>query len=358
MARQSSQVSANRADQEGAERLVSGHRQPRDDRDAALRPQSLDELIGQDHLKNNMKILVQAARQRSEPLDHVLLYGPPGLGKTTLSQILAREMDSRLTITSGPAIEHGGQLSAILVNLGHSDVLFIDEIHRLNRKVEETLYPAMEDRRLDYVVGEGPGARVVPLPLEHFTVIGATTRLASLTAPLRDRFGVLERFDFYSPEALSQIVLRAGGLMKLEVDQTGAMEIAIRARGTPRVALRLLRRTRDYAQVKGDGTVGRAIAQKALELQGIDHLGMDRTDRMLLHSLLDNFRGGPVGLETLASSISEEADTIMDVVEPFLMQLGFLKRTNRGRVATEQAYHHLGLDVPINGANQSGLFEG
>ncbi len=324
--------------------------------DYALRPRLLQEMIGQDRLRIKIQILVEAARQRGDALDHVLLYGPPGLGKTTLSHILANEMAANLKVTAGPAIEKAGDLAAILTNLRKGDILFIDEIHRLGRAVEEILYPAMEDFSLNIVVGSGPGARNIQLRLPKFTVIGATTRLALMTSPLRARFGVVERFDFYSVEALEEIVRRGARLMKLSLDADGAHEIARRSRGTPRIALRLLRRVRDYAQVRADGHIGQETARAALILLDVDELGLDELDRRVLEAITVKFTGGPVGLETLAASISEEADTIMDVVEPYLLQLGFLDRTPRGRVALRAAYDHLQLPYPER-AQQSGLFE-
>jgi Holliday junction DNA helicase RuvB len=339
-------------------RAISGEAQGKDTKvDHALRPRSLDEMVGQNRLRDKIRILVEAARQRDEALDHVLLYGPPGLGKTTLSHILANEMNANLKVTAGPAIEKAGDLAAILTNLRKGDILFIDEIHRLGRAVEEILYPAMEDYSLNIVVGSGPAARNIQLSLPKFTVVGATTRLALITSPLRARFGVVERFDFYSVEAIEQIVQRAASLLDVDIDAAGAHEIARRSRGTPRVALRLLRRVRDYAQVRADGHIDEVVARQALALQEIDELGLDDLDRRVLDAIINKFDGGPVGLDTLAASISEEGDTIMDVVEPYLLQLGFLDRTPRGRMASRSAYAH--MKVPYSERPvQGGLFEG
>ncbi|MBK8047324.1 MAG: Holliday junction branch migration DNA helicase RuvB [Anaerolineales bacterium] len=337
-------------------RAIEGDAQPEDRKvDHALRPRSLREMIGQDRLRDKMQILVEAARQRGDALDHVLLYGPPGLGKTTLSHVLAYEMGANLKVTAGPAVEKAGDLAAILTNLRKGDVLFIDEIHRLGRAVEEILYPAMEDFSLNIVVGSGPGARNIQLSLPKFTVVGATTRLALMTSPLRARFGVVERFDFYDQLSVQEIVVRAARLMEVPIDPEGAVAIARRARGTPRVSLRLLRRLRDYAQVRAKGRITEPVAIEALSLLEIDELGLDDLDRRVLDALVNKFGGGPVGLDTLAASISEEPDTIMDVVEPYLLQLGFLDRTPRGRVATRAAYAHLHVNYPDR-PEQSGLF--
>lgn len=316
--------------------------------DGLLRPQSLEEFTGQQRLKTNLGILLEAAQGRGEPLDHILFHGPPGLGKTTLAHIVANEMNVNIRITAGPAIERSGDLAAILTNLRAGDILFIDEVHRLGRAVEEILYPAMEDFVLDLVVGKGPGAKNVRLKLPRFTVIGATTRLALLTAPLRARFGARYRMEFYETEAIQEIVVRGATILEVPIDEAGAAAIARRARGTPRVALRLLRRVRDYAQVRADGHISEDVAHDALDLLEIDQLGLDNFDRRVLGSIIQKFAGGPVGLETIAASISEEADTIMDVVEPYLLQLGFIERTARGRVATPHAYNHLGIPVPAD----------
>ena len=311
--------------------------------DQALRPQRLHDLIGQEVLCTNLWILIEAAKKRNEAVDHVLLYGPPGLGKTTLSHIIANEMDVPIRVTSGPAIERTGDLAAILSNLRHRDVLFIDEVHRLGRAVEEILYPAMEDFALDFVIGKGPSARSIRLNLPRFTIVGATTRLALLTAPLRSRFGATYRVDFYDEEALATIVRRAADVLEVEIDQAGADEIARRGRGTPRVALRLLKRVRDYAQVRADGCITDQVGREALELLNVDTKGLDDLDRRVLHTIILKFGGGPVGLDTIAAAVSEESDTIMDVIEPYLLRLGFLDRTPRGRVVTPRAYEHLGI---------------
>jgi Holliday junction DNA helicase RuvB len=326
--------------------------------DLSLRPKRLADYINQDKVKDNISIGIQAARLRGEPLDHVLLYGPPGLGKTTLAYIIAAEMQVSIRITSGPAIERIGDLAAILTGLQAGDVLFIDEIHRLSRVVEEFLYPALEESAIDWVTGKGPGARAIRLAIKPFTLIGATTRYAMMSPPLRDRFGAVYRLDFHEPDALTTIIKRSAGILGVPVDAAGAEAIARRSRGTPRVANRLLRRVRDYAQVKGDGAITEALALEALGRLEIDGLGLDGVDYRILRAIIDKFDGGPVGLDTVAASISEDADTIMDVYEPFLMQVGFIQRTPRGRQATRLAYEHLGLQ-PRGAAPspQKALFE-
>ena len=314
-----------------------------DSMENSLRPRNFDEYFGQEKVKSNLKVYIEAAKQREEPLDHVLLYGPPGLGKTTLANIIASEMNVNIRITSGPAIEKAGDLAAILTNLSENSVLFIDEIHRLNRTVEEILYPAMEDFALDIIIGKGPSARSIRLELPRFTLIGATTRAGMLTSPLRDRFGIINRLDMYSTDELKTIVNRSAGILNIDITETGAEEIAKRSRGTPRIANRLLKRIRDFAQVEGLDTIGERIADKGLTALEVDHIGLDAVDRKLLLAIIEKCSGGPVGLDTLSSTISDEKETIEDVYEPFLLQLGFIKKTPRGRCATQSAYEHLGI---------------
>ena len=317
-----------------------------DEGELSLRPKHLGEYIGQQKAKENLTVFIQAAKLRNEPLDHVLLHGPPGLGKTTLSGIIANEMGVNIRITSGPAIEKPGDLAALLTNLQENDILFVDEIHRLNRQVEEILYPAMEDYAIDIIIGKGPSANSIRLDLPKFTLIGATTRAGQLSAPLRDRFGVTLRLELYTPEELALIVKRSAGILEVPIEDAGAVEIAKRSRGTPRIANRMLRRVRDFAQVKAGGIITRQVADEALTALEVDHLGLDAIDRRMLRSIIENYRGGPVGLDTLAATISEESVTLEDVYEPYLMQLGFLTRTPRGRCVTAKAYQHLGLGTP------------
>lgn len=317
-----------------------------DEGEGSLRPKTLTEYIGQEKAKGNLSIFIQAAKMRGEPLDHVLLHGPPGLGKTTLSGIIANEMGVNIRITSGPAIEKPGDLAALLTNLQENDILFVDEIHRLNRSVEEILYPAMEDYAIDIIIGKGPSANSIRLDLPKFTLIGATTRAGQLSAPLRDRFGVTLRLELYTPEELALIVTRSAGILNVPIEGEGALEIARRSRGTPRIANRMLRRVRDFAQVTAGGVVTQGVADRALKALEIDELGLDNVDRRMLNSIITNYSGGPVGLDTLAATINEESVTLEDVYEPYLMQLGFLTRTPRGRCVTPKAYQHLGIAAP------------
>ncbi len=338
-----SDPNSDRTSDPTSDRMVSPVAGDEDIQENSLRPRHLDDYIGQDKLKANLRILLEAAKKRDEALDHILLYGPPGLGKTSLSLIIATEMGVSIKMTSGPAIEHAGDLASILTALDTGDVLFIDEIHRLGRVVEERLYSAMEDFALDLVIGKGPSARSVRLPLKPFTVVAATTRVGALTAPLRDRFGMIYRLDYYDVEALGQIIRRSARILKVGIHEDGVHEIALRARGTPRIANRLVRRVRDYAQVRADGVITREVAQAALDALEVDQRGLDPHDRALLLTIIKKFDGGPVGVETLAAASSEEVETIEDVYEPYLLQLGFLARTPRGRIATRLAHEHLGL---------------
>ena len=327
-------------------RVVSGGRKRSDRESIALRPQRLAELVGQDRVRENLSIIIEAAAARQEPIDHLLFYGPPGLGKTSLAYVIANEVRANIRVTAGPAIERAGDLAAILTHLKKGDILFIDEVHRLGKAVEEILYPAMEDFVLDIVIGKGPAAKTLRLNLPRFTVIGATTRLALLASPLRDRFGARFRLDFYDHSAMERIVTRAAALLEVEIKQEAAIEIARRARGTPRVGLRLLRRVRDYAEARADGVITLPVTQAALDLMEIDQLGLDEVDRRILATIIEKFSGGPVGIDTIGAAISEDSATIMDVYEPYLIQLGFIDRTPRGRACTKHAYRHMGIAFP------------
>lgn len=338
-------------DNKNLDRLISSGFHPDEDmQEQSLRPKALREYIGQEALRNSLKIYIQAALERRQPLDHILLYGPPGLGKTTMAGIIAAEMGQNIKITSGPAIDRPGDLASILTNLNNGDVLFIDEIHRLSRSVEEVLYPAMEDYALDIMIGKGPTARSIRLDLPKFTLVGATTRAGSLTAPLRDRFGIIYRLEMYSNEELARIVSRSANILNVDYEQEGILEIARRSRGTPRIANRMLKRVRDFAQIKGSGKIDLSIAKSAMDMLNVDAYGLDNVDRTMLDTLIKKFGGGPVGLDTLAAMTGEDAITIEDVYEPYLMQLGFIMRTPRGRVATPDAYAHMGFSLPLNDA--------
>jgi Holliday junction DNA helicase RuvB len=332
-------------------RMLDSQKQPRERENFALRPQQLSDIVGQDKVRENLQIIIEAALARGEPVDHVLFYGPPGLGKTSLAHVIANEMRTKIHVTSGPTIERAGDLAAILTHMKQGDILFIDEVHRLGRAVEEILYPAMEDFKLDIVIGKGPAAKNVRLNLPRFTVIGATTRLSLLAGPLRDRFGARFRMDFYDHAAMEHIVYRAATLLEVELEAQGAAQIAGRSRGTPRVALRLLRRIRDYAQTRAEGIITGGVAAEALALMEIDELGLDDVDRRILRTIIEKFNGGPVGLDTIGAAISEDSATIMDVYEPYLLQLGFLDRTPRGRECTPHAYAHLGIPYNRNDGN-------
>jgi len=339
------------------ERLITPLKNPEENRvENTLRPKTLSEFIGQEKLKSNLRVFIDASKKRKEPLDHCLFYAPPGLGKTTLAHIIAREMGGNLRMTSGPVLERVGDLAAILTNLSEGDIFFIDEIHRMNHLVEEALYPVMEDFELDIIIGQGPSARTIKLPVPKFTLVGATTRAGLLSSPLRDRFGIVSHLDFYDIEELKKIVRRSSSIMQIQIDEGGTEEIALRSRGTPRIVNRLLRRVRDFAEVEGDGKITRAIAKKSLEALEVDEAGLEKMDRMILKAIIEKFSGGPVGIETIAVAVSEEVDTITDVYEPYLIKSGFVSRTPRGRMATKNAYTHLGIQYKEQ-ASQSEFFK-
>ena len=329
---------------------------PEEKLENSLRPQYLDDFIGQQKLKDNLKVFIEAAKKRSEPLDHCLFYAPPGLGKTTLAHIIAKEMGGNLRTTSGPVLERVGDLAAILTNLSEGDVFFIDEIHRMNHLVEESLYPVMEDSELDIIIGQGPSAKTIKLPIPKFTLVGATTRAGMLSSPLRDRFGIIEHLNYYNQNELMKIVKRSSAIINVEIDEEGTAEIAKRSRGTPRIVNRLLKRVRDFAEIKTGGKINKVVAMEALEALGVDEAGLDKMDRFLLHTVIEKFSGGPVGIETIAVALSEDADTVADVYEPYLIQSGFMARTPRGRVVTELAYKHLNIPFYKKTNNQKELF--